>query len=212
MKYNTTRSHLVIPEYGRNIQNMIEYAITIEDRDTRNRLAFVIVNIMGQLNPHLREAANYKQKLWDHLFIISDFKLDVDSPYTKPSPEILTNKPVKPSYPNESIKFKPYGKNIENIIKKAIELEEGPEKELLTQTIANQLKKSYLSWNRDSVNDDLIIQHLSTLSGNNLKLSEEFKLEATSDIIFRNGQNNIKRKPMKPFIKKKKNNNFNPGR
>ncbi|MEI8202080.1 MAG: DUF4290 domain-containing protein [Bacteroidota bacterium] len=212
MKYNTSQSLLVIPEYGRNIQNMIEYAITIEDREKRNRLANVIVNIMGQLNPHLREALDYKQKLWDHLFIISDFKLDVDSPYVKPSPEVLAHKPVKPSYPNETIKFKPYGKNIENIIQKAIELDEGLEKDNLTQVIANQLKKSYLSWNRDSVNDELIINHLDVLSGNKLKLKDEFKLDSTNEIIFRNGINASKKKPAKPFIKKKKNNNFNPGR
>ncbi len=212
MKYNTSRSLLVIPEYGRNVQNMIEYAMTIEDRETRNRLANVVVGIMGQLNPHLRDAMDFKQKLWDHLFIISGFKLDVDSPYTKPSPEVLAQKPVKPSYPNESIKFKPYGKNIENIIQKAIELEDGAEKDNLTQIIANQLKKSYLSWNRDSVNDELIINHLNVLSANKLKLKEDFKLDSTNEIIFRNGINAAKKKPIKPFIKKKKNNNFNPGR
>ncbi len=208
MEYNTTRNKLVISEYGRNIQKMIEYAITIEDREKRNKSANFIITIMAQMNPRIRESGDYKHKLWDHMFIISDFKLDVDSPYPKLTKNILYSKPENISYQDNNIRFRHYGKNIEKIINKAIEYEDGPEKEALIKTIANHLKKSYLNWNRDSVNDELILDHLASLSKDNLKLNKEVRLNNTSDILERNRR--------KKFVSRKRdsssNGNFTRGR
>ena len=186
MEYNTTRNYLQMPEYGRNIQKMILYAISIEDRERRLKVANVIVNIMAQMHPKVKETGDYKQKLWDHLFIISDWKLDVDGPYEPPSKEVLYAKPQQVPYSEGKIKFKPYGKNIEAVIEKAIVYEEGPEKEAFMKAIANQLKKSYLNWNRDSVNDDLIFEHFKEMTDGKLVLDEAFKLNETNDILSRN--------------------------
>lgn len=183
MDYNTSRNKLVISEYGRNVQKMVEYAISIEDREKRTRLATLIVNVMGQLNPSIREMNDYKQKLWDHLHIISGFRLDVDSPYPLPDREKLEKKPAKVSYQRNGIRYRHYGKNIENIINTAIDLEDGPKKEYLTVLIANQLKKLYLNWNRESVTDEVIDAHLQDLSGGNLRLPEGTALTRSFDIL-----------------------------
>lgn len=183
MEYNTSRELLPITEYGRHVKKMIDHAISIEDREKRTILARAIVNVMAQLVPHLRDHNDFKNKLWDHLYILSDFKLDVDSPYPMPDKIKLEQKPEKISYPSYAIRYKHYGRNIETIIKKVIELEEGPMKEAAITAIANHLKKSYLSWNRDSVNDEVIIEHLDVLSHGKLKLSENVRLNNTRDIL-----------------------------
>lgn len=192
MEYNTTRELLPITEYGRNIKKMIDYAVSIEDREKRNRLAKAIVSVMSQLNPQMRDNNEYKHKLWDHLFILSDFKLDVDSPFSKPSKFDIEAKPEKVSYPTHNIAYKHYGKNIEKIIQKITEKEDGPQKDALIMAIANHMKKSYLNWNRESVNDEVIAQHLEQLSEGHLKLSEEMKLNATRDILATNKKRNYK--------------------
>ncbi len=181
--YNTRRPQMVIPEYGRNIQKMVEHAISIENREERNRVAQSIINVMGQLNPHLRDIVDFKHKLWDHLFIISDFKLDVDSPYPYPDKEKIFEKPKPLEYPQSNIRFKHYGKSVEAFIAKAIEMQDGEEKTELIKTIANLMKKSYLTWNRESVDDDLIVSDLKLLSKGQLKLDDSFKLEQTNDIL-----------------------------
>lgn len=181
--YNTRRPQMVIPEYGRNIQKMVEHAISIADREERNRVAQSIINVMGQLNPHLRDVVDFKHKLWDHLFIISDFKLDVDSPYPYPDKEKIFEKPKPLEYPQSNIRFKHYGKSVEAFIAKAIEMQDGEEKTELIKTIANLMKKSYLTWNRESVDDDLIVSDLKLLSKGQLKLDDSFKLEQTNDIL-----------------------------
>ena len=165
-----------ISEYGRNIQKMIEHIMTVEDREKRNQLTRATINVMGQLNPHLRDVNDFKHKLWDHLFIMSDFKLDVDSPYPKPSAQMLARKPERLAYPANNITFKHYGRHIERIIEKACELEPGEEKTALIRLIANHLKKSYLAWNRDAVTDEEIASHLSHLSDGKLELDENIKL------------------------------------
>jgi hypothetical protein len=191
MEYNSQRDKMMIPEYGRNIQKMTEYCLTIEDREKRTRTAEFIVNVMAQMVPKVRETSDYWQKLWDHLHIISGFRLDVDGPYPAPSKDILTAKPRKLRYSVGNIKFRHYGKNIENIINKAILMDDGEEKDILIKTIANHMKKSYLNWNRASVDDDLILNHLNTLSNNRLKLNEDHKLSQTSEILARNKKKKI---------------------
>ncbi len=183
MEYNTQRNHLTIPVYGRNIQKMIDQCIAIEDREKRTKTAELIINVMSQMTPKNREIGDFKQKLWDHLMIISDFRLDVDSPYPPPDRSILTSKPEKVPYQDNHIRFRHYGKNIEMMIKKAVEYPEGNEKDTLVKVIANHMKKSYLNWNRSSVDDSLILLHLEELSGHQLKLDTNMKLARTSDIL-----------------------------
>lgn len=170
MEYNTTLDRLIIPEYGRNIQGMIQYCCTIQDRNERNLCAKAIVQVMGQINPPLREQSDYTQKLWDHMFIISEFKLDVDSPYPVPNPESFQERPKVLEYPKGRIRFKHYGKTIEDIIRKAKELPQGPERNELTRQIANHLKKSYYTWNKDTITDDIILKNLADLSQGELKV------------------------------------------
>ncbi len=202
MEYNTQRSHLTIPVYGRNIQKMIDQCIAIEDKEKRTKTAELIINVMSQMTPKNREIGDFKQKLWDHIMIISDFKLDVDSPYPPPDRSILTSKPEKVPYQDNHIRFRHYGKNIEAMIKKAVEFPEGNEKDTLVKTIANHMKKSYLNWNRSSVDDSLILLHLDELSGHQLKPDANMKLARTSDIL---AMNKKKKAPVKT-------NNNNKGR
>lgn len=186
MEYNTKRNPLIISEYGRNVQKMIYDCMQIEDREKRSKTAELIVKVMAQMTPKVKEAGDYKQKLWDHLYMISDFKLDVDSPYPMPDKDVLNEKPRPLKYSENNIKFRHYGKIIQGIIEKAITYEEGAEKEQLVSNIANHLKKSYLNWNRNSVDDQLILDHLEYLSKGNLKLQEDQKLSHTSEILARN--------------------------
>ncbi len=157
--------------------------MTIESREKRNQLAKATIQVMGQLNPHLRDINDFKHKLWDHLFIMSNFELEVDSPYPIPSEETLKRKPEKLKYPSNHIKFRHYGRHIEEMIAKASEYEEGEEKQVLIKTIANHLKKSYLTWNRDSVSDEEIASHLEILSEGKLKLDDSIKLNNTQEIL-----------------------------
>jgi hypothetical protein len=182
MDYNTQQEKLIIPEYGRNIQNMINYCVAIEDRAERNICAKAIIQVMGQLNPHLRDIADINHKLWDHLFIISKFKLDVDSPYPKPNAETFITKPKMLRYPSGKIRYKHYGKTIEEIIKKAKEMPEGPERNELTRQIANHLKKSYLNWNKDSITDDVVFKNLKELSDGELKMDENTVLSSHQEL------------------------------
>jgi hypothetical protein len=182
-EYNTTKKSLVLPEYGRNIQMMVDYVCSIEDRDQRNRVALAIIAIMGNLNPHLRDISDFKHKLWDHLAIISDFKLDIDSPYPTPTPESLFEKPKTVPYGNYNIRYKHYGKTLELMIQKAATLEEGEEKEALLAIVANHMKKSYLTWNREVVNDEIIFHDLEELSKGKISLNKGMRLSDTREIL-----------------------------
>lgn len=186
MDYNTSRRGLVLPEYGRNIQRMVNHVKSIEDPEERNRLAKAVIQIMGTMNPHLRDVADFKHKLWDHLAIISDFELDVESPYPKPTREQIYQKPerLKYSHPDD-IRFKHYGRVLEEMIAKAITFEEGEEKNYLIEVILNQMKKSFLTWNRDTVNDELIYHDLLVLSRNRLKIPEGIKLKETKEFVIK---------------------------
>ncbi|MBI2722726.1 MAG: DUF4290 domain-containing protein [Bacteroidetes bacterium] len=182
MEYNTQLDRLIIPEYGRNIQGMIEFCCAIKEREERNLCAKAIIQVMGQLNPHLRDVSDYTHKLWDHLFIISQFKLDVDSPYPIPSAETFKERPKVLEYPKGKIRYKHYGKTIEDIIRKAKELPLGAERSELTRQIANHLKKSYNNWNKDSITDDVILKNLAELSGGELKLDENVTLGSHQEL------------------------------
>ena len=186
MEYNSQREKMIIPEYGRNIQKMTDYTITIEDDEKRLKSAQKINKKMMQINPGIKENRNYIRTIWKNLYIISKFSLVFDSQFPPPSREELEKKPEKIAYGNRRIKFRHYGKNITGIIQKAIEYEEGEEREALVHTIANHLKKSYLNWNRESVSDETISKHLEEMSGGKLELNEDARLTATGDILARN--------------------------
>ena len=171
MEYNTNRTKLLMPEYGRNIQQMVEYCKSLPSKEERNEVAKTIVEFMGQRNPHLRDEENYKHKLWDHLYILADYDLDVDAPYPFPTKEELDQKPNRMDYPSFENEYKFYGKSILQLIDKAIELEEGEEKEALIQVIANNMKKSYNVYNKEHVQDEVIFRHLKELSQNKLDLT-----------------------------------------
>lgn len=182
LEYNSERSKLIIPEYGRHLQKMVEYATAIEDEKERNKVARSIIAVMGNMNPHLRDVPDFQHKLWDQLFIISDFKLDVESPFPKPSKEMLEEHPDPMGYPQNFPKYRFYGNNIKRMIDEAVKMEEGSLKDALILAIANHMKKSYLNWNRETVDDDVIFDHLKELSGGtiNLKNSEEDLSEAAN--------------------------------
>ena len=171
MEYNTNRTKLLMPEYGRNIQMMVEYCKSLPSKEERNEVAKTIVEFMGQRNPHLRDEENYKHKLWDHLYILADYDLDVDAPYPFPTKEELAQKPNKMDYPSFDNEYKFYGKSILQLIDRAIELEEGEEKEALIQVIANNMKKSYNVYNKEHVQDEVIFRHLKELSQDKLDLT-----------------------------------------
>lgn len=186
MNYNTSRTKMIIPEYGRHIQTLVDHAIKLEDKDERNKMVLAIVDVMGQLNPHLRDVPDFTHKLWDHVHIMSDFKLDVDSPYPTPKPEQFEEKPNKMAYPDNKIRFKHYGKGTEKLIDKALSLEEGEEKKALIESIANLMKKHYLTWGRSSVDDAQILSDIKRISRGNLEVSDDIELIATKDISPRN--------------------------
>ena len=171
MEYNTNRTKLLMPEYGRNIQQMVEYCKSILSKEERNEVAKTIVEFIGQRNPHLRDEENYKHKLWDHLYILADYDLDVDAPYPFPTKEELAQKPNRMDYPSFENEYKFYGKSILQLIDRAIELEEGEEKEALIQVIANNMKKSYNVYNKEHVQDEVIFRHLKELSQDKLDLT-----------------------------------------
>ncbi|WP_129716658.1 DUF4290 domain-containing protein [Pedobacter sp. SYP-B3415] len=194
--YNTTRSHLILSEYGRNVQNMVKYICELPTIEERNKYAQAVIDLMGFLNPHLRDVADFKHKLWDHLHIISGYKIDVDSPYPKPLPENENIRPDHIGYPQQRITYKHYGKTVETLIERAKEIEEPERKAAMVQSIANFMKMAYVTWNKDNVSDETILKDLHDLSGGNLQLQENVNL------------NKVEFRPVNP----RQNNNQNQNR
>lgn len=182
LEYNTEREHLIIPEYGRHMQKMINYAKGLSTKEERDKVSKAIISVMGNLQPHLRDVPDFQHKLWDQLFIMSDFELDAESPYPKPSREELQSRPEPLKYPQNHPKYRFYGNNIKTMIDVANTWEEGELKEALIFTIANHMKKCFLNWNKDTVEDEVIFNHLRELSGGkiDLKGNEEDLTDATS--------------------------------
>jgi hypothetical protein len=218
LEYNAERPHLLIPEYGRHLQKLIDQATIIADREERNKAAKYIIQVMGSLNPHLRDVPDFQHKLWDQIFIMSDFRLDVDSPYPIPTKDVIHLKPERLPYPQKNPKYRFYGNNIKYMIDVANSWEEGEMKNALVKVIANHMKKSYLSWNKDTVTDTVIFEHLYELSEGTLNLlqsSEE--LLNTNDLMRTNKKMSNKNMPpqnakiksnkngKKPFIKNNNN-------
>jgi hypothetical protein len=171
MEYNTTRNFLVMREYGRHIQKMIEYLLTLEDKEVRQRNAYAVIELMGFLNPHLKNVEDFRHKLWDHLFLISDFRLDVDSPYPIPTRETLKAKPDPLPYPKRYPKFSHLGKNLELVINKALK-EENPEKRQgFANAVAYYMKLAYNNWHKETVHDDAIQSELTNITSGQLQFT-----------------------------------------
>ena len=185
LEYNTVREDLIIPEYGRHIQKMINYASSRKTKEERNKLANAIISVMGNLQPHLRDVADFQHKLWDQLFIMSDFKLDADSPFEKPSKEILNAKPEPLSYPQNFPKYRFYGNNIKIMIDEAVKWDSGEMKDDLVLTIANHMKKCFLNWNKDNVEDQVIFDHLYELSETKIDIRDTKEELLDSTLLLR---------------------------
>ncbi len=184
LDYNTERTGLIIPEYGRHIQKMVDQAVGCPDKKERNKMAKAIIGVMGNLNPHLRDVPDFQHKLWDQLFIMSGFNLDVDSPFPKPSKEIFEEKPEKLNYPQNHPKYRFYGNNIKKMIDVATNWDEGEMKKELIYVIANHMKKCFLKWNKDSVDDVIIFNHILELSNGKIKIDKNSKpLTDSKDLI-----------------------------
>jgi len=177
LNYNTKNKPLVFREYGRNIHRLVHYAITLEDRGERTQLAHHIVNLMGQMHPHLRNIEEFRQKLWYQLHAIADFKLDIDGPYVKPLPEEVWQKAVYMPYPQSRIRYKHYGKNVLNLIKKAVVMEDEDKKIAFAKVIANYMKMVHKNWSNDLVSEELIKEDLFSLSEGRIDLRREDNLD-----------------------------------
>ncbi|WP_010135262.1 DUF4290 domain-containing protein [Ochrovirga pacifica] len=207
LEYNSERSTLIIPEYGRHIQKLVDHCVALEDDAEREKMAHAIIDVMGNLQPHLRDVPDFKHKLWDQLFIMSKFQLDVNSPYEKLKPEETNVKPEPLNYPKAASKYRFYGHNIQTMINVALSWEDSELKEALILNIANHMKKCYLNWNKDNVEDEVIYDHLLELSKGKIdlrnsddELSQSATLLRKSNSGRMNNQNN------------KNNNNRNNGR
>ncbi|HEX2683504.1 MAG TPA: DUF4290 domain-containing protein [Ferruginibacter sp.] len=171
MEYNTTRNFLIMREYGRHIQKMVEYLLTIEDKEERQRNAYAVIELMGFLNPHLKNVEDFRHKLWDHLFLISDFSLDVESPYPIPTRETLKAKPERLRYPKKYPRFNHLGKNIEVVIDKALKEENPEKKQGFANAIAYYMKLTYSNWHKELVHDDSIQSELSNMTNGELEFN-----------------------------------------
>ncbi len=211
LEYNSERELLRIPEYGRHIQKLVNHCVTIEDREERNKMALAIIDVMGNLQPHLRDVPDFQHKLWDQLYIMSDYKLDADSPFPKPLREVLQSKPEPLNYPKAASKYRFYGNNIQIMIDTAKTWEEGEMKDALVYTIANHMKKCYLNWNKDTVEDSIIFRHLHELSDGeidlidqNEELSESKNLMRKKIVKTTHNKNSYNQKNYKKTNKRKK--------
>ena len=175
MKYNTQQKRMALPEYGRSVQNMVDHALTIEDRAERQRCANTIIRIMGNMFPLLRDVPDFKHKLWDHLAVMSNFELDIDYPYGVVDKNSFTVKPEKLPCRNRRISYRHYGRSVENLIKIACEMPEDEKKTQLVALICNHMKKSYIAWNKDGVEDTKIAADLEELSEGKLKMDENIR-------------------------------------
>jgi len=196
MEYPTLQGKLIMPEYGRNIQQMITHALTIEDKEERTRCINTIINIMGNLFPYLRDVNDFKHKLWDHVAIMSDFKLDIDYPYEILKQENLYSRPETIPYKKSRIRYMHYGRNLEEMIERVATYPEGELKNEIIRMIANQMKKCFLTWNKEVVDDRKIFDDLREMSKGKVDLSEEnFKLVESRDVLQVAKKNKPKKNP-----------------
>ena len=200
MNYNSQLKPLVLPEYGRHIHQMVDYAMTIEDREERTRAADAIVTVMGNLFPHLRDVSDFKHKLWDHLAIMSDFQLDIDFPYTLPERENFDSKPDRVPYSENRMAYRHYGRLTEEMVGKAVEMEEGELRDHLITLLANHMRKSLFNWNKDHATDERIQNDIYNLSKGKLKV--DINLVKGPEVRETRGTQGANRPRKRPFIRK----------
>ena len=210
LEYNTEREKLIIPEYGRHFQKMVDQAVAEQNEEERIKLANAIISVMGNLQPHFRDVPEFTHKLWDQLFIMSDFKLDVPSPFPITSKELLEQKPEPLDYPQNFPKYRFYGNNIKRMIDVAISWEKGDKRDGLEHTIANHMKKCFLNWNKDTVEDGVIYKHLTELSNGEINLEASGELLTDSEIFLKNKI--VKHSPVNNRNKNNRNKNSNNNR
>jgi len=205
MDYNTQREKLVLPEYGRNVQKMIEQVKAIEDKEKRSEQARAVVQVMGILNPQIRELNDYKHKLWDHAQVIADFGLDIDAPFPAPTRQQFDLKPEKVELPGTPIKAACYGRNIENMIALIAEREDDEIKKEMIRVLALYMRQQYLIWNKDNVAEETIFADIEKLSDGKLKVPEDVHLGAISQnaVFNRPGVNSQTQQGQKAGFKKK---------
>jgi len=205
-EYNTQRKKLVLPEYGRYIQRMIQRVAAIEDREKRNEQIKAVVSVMGELNPHLRDVNDFKHKLWDHVHIISEFSIDIDAPYPTPTRESFQERPQKIPYPSTPVKIMHYGRSVQDMIDTLAERPDNEERQIVAIMIANYMKRDYLMWNKDIVTDEIILRDLTALSKGRIVFPSDTKLADVQVELVTNGHarmNNAGKKKKKKKKKKK---------
>ena len=204
MEYNTQREKLEINDYGRHVCKMIEKAKTIEDREQRTEMAHLIVEVMAHVNPKVKERTDYRHILWDHLMMLADYDLDVDCPYEVSREETENLRPEPIGYREGGIRYPHYGRALEEMVKAVAAMPDGPERQLLTEQILHTMKRMYLQWNRDTVDDALIAEQLGELSGGRLQLPEGFKFHESREYIEAMAAAAAKKEGSKKKKKKKK--------
>ena len=217
LTYNTEKEQIVISEYGRCVQEMIKKLPEIEDREQRTEAAKYIISVMVQMNPSIKQSSDYEHKLWDHLYMISGYNLDVDSPYAPPTPIEQQSKPQHIGYQNNQIKYGHYGLYLIKMIEAASQEEDDEVREALAYSLAGQMKRNYLEWNKSVVNDQVILDDLKTISGGRLVIEDESKLNSSGDILgkvqskpLQQQQQGKKKKKKVPNLKANMNNPNNP--
>jgi hypothetical protein len=175
--YNTQRRNLLLPEYGRHIQKMIQYVKSVKDREKRNEQVRAVVAVMGNLNPHLRDIVGFRHKLWDHVYIIGDFDIDIDSPYPVPTPETFKEKPAVIPYMHTPVSIMHYGRHVENMVKAITAHPDSETKDAMIAALAQYMKKLYLTWNKDTVSDEIIFKDIAALSNGRIRVNPALKLQ-----------------------------------
>lgn len=197
MEYKSSLNKLILPEYGRNVQKLVENAVQIEDKSERDKYVEKIITLMGRMYPYLRDLRDFKHKLWDHLVIMSNFKLEVDSPYPKPDSNTFSEEPEKIPYRSKNFKYKHFGRNITDMLNYAADLKDKEEKELLTALLANHMKKLFLTWSKDIVADDFIFQKISELTNGKLEISKDIILSDSHKLVNKQQQQQRKKRKWK---------------
>lgn len=204
MEYNTEREALKIADYGRNVVKMIDYAKKIEDREERNQMTNTIIDVMAHLNPKVKERTDYHQILWDHLMLMANYELDVDCPYEISREGQAETQSSTLHYSNKAIRYRHYGRTLEDMVTAVAEMPEGAARTLLTCQIAHTMKRQYLQWNRDTVDDALIVEQLTELSGGRLQLPEHFRFHDSRELVEAMSASQTKREGNDKKKKKKK--------
>ncbi|HOY39585.1 MAG: DUF4290 domain-containing protein [Bacteroidales bacterium] len=202
MDYNTQRSKLIFPEYGRHVHRMVDYLKQIDNKADRTRNAYAVISIMGSMHPHLRDVPEFTHKLWNHLAILADYELDIEWPFPLPDKEELLSKPDMIHYSDNKIAFKHYGKNVENMLKKVNDYENPEERDALITLIANHMKKLFFTWKKEHIEDTVIFEDIRRLSGNAISIPENLKLNEAWDMYALSGQTNNRTRKKKQFKKK----------